>query len=213
MIVGYHHLWYLAGLIGAALTMLLIQRASSMSLVILVLLAYLAAVMFQYAGNYQVITEDPLWSLYKKFVLHRNFLFFCFPFFCLGYLISKHQLHTKVSTAAVTVIGAIGLIGLVLESYVNFNMMPKYVPIDALLFLVIACPAIFLAFLKSDIKVHSKQIALYSTGIYLIHALILILLEKWTSLKATNMTLATAVLAVVASFLLIKIHKKVRYIL
>jgi hypothetical protein len=81
MLFGYFHLWYLAGMLGAALMMVAMARASSRLLTVAVIGTFLAGVAIQYAGSYQLLGDSYAAKIIGLSWPHRNFLFFSFPFF------------------------------------------------------------------------------------------------------------------------------------
>ena len=117
VIVGYYHLWYIAGMIGAAVILLVIRRFNSPTLIFISITIYLMGVIIQYAGNYHVVDNARLDNIININFVHRNALFFSLPFFCIGYLIHKHKIHTLISFTAAKVITAIGVVLLSVEIY------------------------------------------------------------------------------------------------
>ena len=74
-------------------------------------------------------------------------------------------------------------------------------------------PAIFLLTMKSRINGDSKQIAFYSSGVYLVHPFILDVLKYLIGFEGTLLTLSVFIIALAASYFLILANKRLNYIL
>lgn len=211
--LGYFHLWYLAGMIGAAIITMILARSGTRLLVISSIFAVSLGIAIQYADGYGLINSGFLRELAHFKTSHRNFLLFSFPFFCIGFLINKHQLqrHLTFKSALITTVVAIAL--LLIESYSNFARLGSNDPFDNLIALVLACPAIFVLFIKTNIQTDSKNLALYSTGIYLSHILIMSFISNIIKTTPTTLAIVTAALAALATSALIKMNKKFSFIL
>ncbi len=79
-IIGHHHLWYISGMLGAALILLLLHRCSSVLLIISILVSFFVGVGIQYLGNYHYFQEGVLDNIFNLEWVHRNMLFFSYPF-------------------------------------------------------------------------------------------------------------------------------------
>lgn len=211
-IIGFWHLWYLSGLLGAALVLIFLKRKTSVFLGALMALTFLAGVFVQYVGHYHLVKNPSIDHLLNLPWAHRNFFLFSFPFFCAGFLINKHSLQNKISDNAALMLGILGLALLIAESYLNFRQINEDRYFDNFLSLLFVCPAVFIFFIKQNIMGRSKQISLYSSAIYYIHALVLILLSKYINF-GTLLTLLGIVVSVVAAFVVIKINEKLKFIL
>lgn len=216
-IFGYHHLWYISGMIGAAVLLLITYKLPSVVLFILSITTFLIGVLIQYIGYYHILN----WPFFDKFFnfywLHRNAILFSYPFFCVGYLINKHSIQNLVSVKLAFSLSAIGLLALLGESYVNFTKAPRFEGessgFDNFFFLILGCPFLFILFTKIKIRGESKAISFYSAAVYFIHPLFLITLLKFTNLGPTLLTLVTILFSLIISPLIIKINNKLGYIL
>ena len=94
----------------------------------------------------------------------------------------------------------------------NYNYISKKDPLDLMFSLFLVCPLVFILFLNKHISGNSKNIALFSTALYLIHPLFQNIL-KYYSLNSSQSFIITVVLSTLASILLILIHKKFKFIL
>jgi surface polysaccharide O-acyltransferase-like enzyme len=213
IVVGYQHLWYVSGLLGAALILLIFQRFSSKILAVTVLISLLLGVLIQYLGNYHYFEGSILDKLFNMYWFHRNALFFSYPFFCIGYLINKHKIHDKISFKIASFYSVVGILLLILESYINFYQESRVGGFDNYLSLLVACPFIFILFTKLDISGSSKRIALYSSSVYFVHWFFLILFSTQTELESTSMTIACILTSLIASYFIIKINDRVKFLL
>ena len=213
IIIGYWHLWYISGMLGAAIMLLILRRFSSSFLSSTILIFFLVGVFIQYLGNYHYFEGSTLDKLLNVYWFHRNMVFFSYPFFCVGYLIHKHSIHEKITLKFAGALSILGVLSLLGESYLNFYHEGGEGGFDNYLSLLLTCPFIFILFIKFTISGNSKTIALYSSAIYFIHIFFLIIFHGYTKLGATFLTIATIIASIVSSYFIIKINKKVKYIL
>lgn len=212
-LIGYFHLWYVSGLIGAAIILIILKRISSQYLIAIIAITFIVGVIIQYVGNYHLLLGTTLDTLFNFHWTHRNFLFFAFPFFSIGYLINKHAIYKKVSVRIVLAFVIVGLALLFLESYINFYHSSKGESFDNFVSLIVFCPALFLLFLKQHINGYSKQIALYASAIYFIHVFVLSVLRHFADLHNTLLMIVGIVISIMMSFLIIEVNKKFKFIL
>lgn len=213
IIIGYHHLWYLSGMVVAAIILLLLRHFSLSFLISSTLVSFFVGVVIQYLGNYHYFEGGTLDTLFNEHWFHRNALFFSYPFFCIGYLIHKHSIHEKFGLKYVGVISALGVLLLLGESYLNYYQAGRDGGFDNYLSLILVCPFIFLLFIKLNISGNSKNIALYSSAIYFIHSLLLSVLRRFTELEPTLLTVTVILTSIGASYVVIKVNKRVKIIL
>lgn len=213
IIIGYHHLWYISGMLGAAVLLLALKRLSSILLIATIIISSVIGIAIQYLGNYHYFEGSVLDKLFNLNWFHRNALLFSYPFFGIGYLINKHNFHERFSLKSTVVIAAIGTIFLLFESYLNFYQEGSEGGFDNYLSLLFVCPFIFMVFKKMDIQGNSKNIALYSSAIYFIHSFILSVLRKFSELEPTMLTVSCILISVVASYFIIEVNKRLKFIL
>jgi surface polysaccharide O-acyltransferase-like enzyme len=213
IIIGYHHLWYISGMLGAALVLIILRKLSSSILTASILLAFICGVLIQYLGNYHVFEGTIIDTLFNFNWFHRNMLFFSFPFFCIGYLINKHSLQDAISFKVCCILSAFGLLALLGESYVNYYQEGRDGGFDNFLFLILVCPFVFILFMKSNISGSSKSIALYSSAIYFMHAFLLSVFRKYTHFDPTILTLINIIASIFCSYFIIKANTKLKFIL
>ncbi|WP_158768372.1 acyltransferase [Paraglaciecola sp. L1A13] len=210
---GYYHLWYIAGMIGAAVILLILRKLPSSILIISIILTFLSGVIIQYLGNYHIFEGTFLDKLFNTNQMHRNMIFLAYPFFCTGYLINKHSLPSKISLEHSFILSILAIGALLGESYFNFLQENRDGYFDNYFSLILICPIIFILFIKANIPGTNRNIALYSSSIYFIHVLILIILQKITALSPTYVMLFTILLSAFVSYFIIKINKRLKFIL
>ena len=213
IIIGYHHLWYISGMIGAAIILIILRKLPSVILVVTILLTFICGVLIQYVGNYHVLEGSVFDTIFNRAHYHRNMLFFSYPFFCIGYLINKHSLHNVVSFKLACILSAFGLLALLGESYINYYQENNDGGFDNFFSLLLVCPFIFILFMKSNISGTGKNIALYSSAIYFIHVFILSVFRKHTEFDGTLLTLITILASVFFSYFIIKANLKLKFLL
>ncbi|MBQ4829549.1 acyltransferase [Alteromonas sp. MMG017] len=213
IVIGYWHLWYISGMLVAAIIVMLFNNKSTSFLTVAILLTFTLGVAIQYLGNYQNFEGSLFNVLFNRNWFHRNAILFSFPFFCIGFLINKHKMHRKIKIQTAWWLAIWGLFLLFLESYFNFNQDSNEGGFDNYFSLIIVSPFMFIFFSKISIHGSSKSIALYSSSIYFVHAFFLLLLIKYTAFQPTALTFASILLSTVASYFIIKINKKVNYLL
>lgn len=211
-VVGFWHLWYLSGLIGAAMVLIFLQRKTSAFLFSLAVLLFFVGVCVQYLGHYHIVKNLFVDHLFNLPWAHRNFLLFSFPFFCIGFLINKHSLQNKMTHKTALILSLLGLALLITEAYVNFRQASEERYLDNLASLLLVCPVTFIFFIKQKIVGRSQQIALYSSAMYYIHALLLILLSRYINM-GTMLALSGVAVSIPAAFIVIKINEKLKFIL
>jgi len=213
LIFGYYHLWYIAGIFGAAILLLFLRKLSSSLIFLIIIITFIIGVSIQYVGNYHFSENPRLDKLFNTLWVYRNFLFFGFPFFALGYLFKSTNIHERISLKLSLLLSVIGFFTLILESYVNYIQETRDGGFDSFISLLLVCPSIFLVFIKLQIKGQSKNIALYSSGIYFIHLLFLDIFIRHTNLIGTSLTFSVFSISIIASYLIIRLHKKLKFIL
>lgn len=213
IIVGYNHLWYISGMLGAAIILIILRRLPSSFLLISIMLTFLSGVLIQYIGNYHILEVAIFDKLFNNHWFHRNMLLFSYPFFCIGYLINKHSLHNLVSFKSASFLSILGLLILLGESYINYYQEGRDGGFDNFLSLILACPLVFILFMKSNNSGKSKDIALYSSAIYFIHSFLLSVSRKFTDLEATPLTVAVILTSAFASYFIIKANDRLKFIL
>lgn len=209
-IFGYHHLWYLAGTILGGVLLFYTKNLATKIQFFLALSLFLTGVTLQYLGNFHFLfgKMDTVLNFYP---LYRNFLTVCFPFLMLGFLIYKLKLNERFRSYLIPLL-CLSIFILYVEAYVNYYYISKNDPLDLMFSLVLICPLTFMVFLNLNIKGTSKNLAIFSTALYLIHPLFQNVLKHY-SLNSVNSFIITLILSIVTSIFLIVIHKKFKFIL
>lgn len=213
VMLGYFHLWYISGMIGGAIMLLILRRLPSIILVITITLTFLCGVIIQYLGNYHVFEESVLDELFNYHWFHRNMLLFSYPFFCIGYLINKHSLYMHFTFKSASILSGLGLLLLLAESYFNYYQQGRDGGFDNFFSLLLVCPFIFILFMKFNIPGKSKNIALYSSAIYFIHWFYLIVFRRFTEFEPTLLTVCVILISAVTSYFIIKVNNRLKFIL
>lgn len=213
LVLGYYHLWYLPGIFGAASLVFLMRRCSSGKMVVISLLLYTVGLGMQYAGNYHLLNTNALDRICNTTWLYRNFLFFAFPLFCIGYLLNKHSIIDVMSRKKLWILTGFGMLLLACECLANYIAIPEFQDFDLYGSLLIICPALFLLVQKLELHGSVKTLAWYSSAIYFIHPLFILLLQRLTSLSQTPVTFIAIAASVLVSPALIAVNRKINVVL
>lgn len=166
---GYHHLWYIWGLLIATIIFYILKRyiENSTYLLILALFLFLVGYIVQW-----IIFEtygDQKWKY-----LSRNAFFLGFPFLYLGYYIRETQNKLNViKPVYFWLVVIVGVLILILEAYFSYKI--KFTQ-DVFLSLIILCPALFILILSNSkyiIDNDGIDVGQLATAIYLIHPYII----------------------------------------
>ena len=213
VLFGYLHLWYVSGVIGAGMILFLLRKAPSSVIGISILITYLSGVFVQYAGAFNLFKNSALDDLFDNYWAYRNVLLFAYPFFALGFLISKHSMQDFFSTRTTIITIVLGVVFLLLEASLNYLYTNNAGAKDSLLSLLLVCPAVFIFTIKRKTLSKGKELALYASAMYFIHVLFLNAFSKFTHIRETKLTMVLIAVSVIAAMFLVKVHKKFRFIL
>ncbi len=209
ILFGYHHLWYLIGAFWGGIVLFYLKKLSVSLLVFLAVFLFGVGYTIQFLANSHYFNGE-IDTTINKFFTYRNFLFVCFPFLTIGFLIKKYQIEKKFHpNFLLTVLLCFLVIG---EAYFNIEILKlnKKESVDLLLSLVVACPVLFIYCKNRLEKIDSKILANISTAIYFIHPLLMELI--FGEQNILNMFLFFSSL-LLASLALVFINKKVKYLL
>lgn len=212
-LIGYWHLWYISGMLGAALLMVFLKNRSPQLMMTLAAMAFVLGVMIQYAGNYHMLSGTVYDAAFNFHPSHRNAVFFSFPFFCIGYLINKYSIQDCVSLRSAFLGVAVGGLLLMSESYLNFTQPSRDGEFDNYVSLALVCPAIFILTLKLHFEGRGKRLSEYSSAIYFIHVFVIHLVFVFVDISGSLLTLVVIFFSVFASMLLVKVNRKLKIIL
>lgn len=207
ILFGYFHLWYLIGTLFSGVLLYFVKSKSWVvwSIIIFFLLGYIIQ-LFVY--------KDYIGENYYNIYLSRNFLFFCFPFMSMGYLIANKRINSYSPSIWLIIVG---ITSVLVESYLNFKLLGtgRLVSFDLLVSSFIVSPLLFLYVKNKEVIRNTKDIALFSTAIYLLHPIILdyIGLIDLQALPLIVQKLGVFIFIFLFSFILVLLNKKIKYIL
>ena len=213
ILVGHNHLWYLPAMIGAAAVLYFVRNLSSALLFSASIALFAAGAAMQYAGNYHLFSNPTLDKVVNTLWLYRNFLFFAFPFFCIGYLFKRTGYYKKIQRGHAIIAALIGIGLLMGESYLDFSAQENAQGFDIFASLIFACPFIFLVALSSQVQGSSKSLALYSTAIYFVHPLFIYAIDAYVTMGGTAKAFAVGIASTIAAAIIIKLNTRVKIML
>lgn len=171
-VLGFWHLWYLAGLLVAALLTVALRHQPPQRVMRLALLLFLAGVLVQYAAAYPWPGEPPLLErLLYSVHSHRNALLLSFPFFYLGVTLRAQRLHERISGPVVLALLPVSLLALLIEAEINVWFTAPGTQFDNMLFGLAAAPLLFLAVMRAPLRRGLPHLSELAIGIYLLHPL------------------------------------------
>jgi len=204
---GYLHLWYLIGTLFAGIILYVVKSKKWLAWCIIIL--FFLGYFIQLLLYLEYFNKD----FYEPY-LSRNFLFFCFPFMGIGYLLADKK-NNRFSPSLWVLFFVLLLV--LAESYISYKFLTKggLVSFDLMLTSLLAAPLIFLYVKNKQVLGNSKNIALYSTAIYLIHPIVLhhIILLDTMELSSIVQKLLVFALIFLFSYILVLINKKLKFIL
>ncbi|WP_431611492.1 acyltransferase family protein [Chryseobacterium sp. 'Rf worker isolate 10'] len=202
LLIGPLHLWYLIESLFAFIMFWVIRRLNYKILFSIFVICSITGICLQYMDIY---------SLQKiTMITYRNFLFFCFPFIFIGYSLNKFSVQEKKMKWNMLLL--LSIIILIVE--VSSNYIFGKGSFDILVSLYFICPLLFLIALNINIYSNKKTLALYSTGVYLVHWYILKLpIVNIFKLQGTPRIIFVFILSLILSWFLIQVKKKFKYIL
>ena len=147
--------------------------------------------------------------------MHRNFLWYALPFLNIGYVIRRTNFHKKFSKQVVINLLIISFSLLIIDSLISYYYLTGDEILNMNLSFLVLGPVMLISAFTFKIKsnLNSKLLSSYSIAIYLVHPLILFLIINVVPLSPTNLTFATIVGSVIASYILIQLNSKLKYIL
>ena len=213
---GFNHLWYLAALIPGGLTLYLLRNASNTVLITSAFILFLIGIVIQYTGQLHVFSEQPtVDKLINYPPLHRNFLLFALPLLLIGYVIRRNNFHTKLSKQFVINLLIISFAILVTENLITYYFITGEAILNTYISYLFLAPALLIAAFTFKITSNqdSKLLSSYSIALYLVHPFIIFLIYNTLTLSPTATTFVTIIASVIASYVLIQLNKKLKYIL
>lgn len=204
LVIGYHHLWYISGMVGAGVLTYFLRKKTNIG-ILLAIFFYLIGVTLQciHNGVCDVVSFNIESNNY-----YRNFLLFSFPFFYIGYAFNKFKIHEKIRKSRVYMLLFIAVAIYMLELAFVFNVSNMAVNNDIYVSLIFICPFAFILLLKGKATIESAHFSNLSTAIYLVHPLCLLIMKKLGVFDSLVVVVGTTLLAIFLSFTLIYIKKR-----
>lgn len=208
VIFGYHHLWYLIGTFFSGIILYFLRNQNSKLLIVLAVGFFLLGYGVQVLGNLHYFKNEND-SVLNMYLLYRNFLFVCFPFLTIGFLINKYKVDlSEYKNSSLLVI--LSVLCVVAEAFFNYKNISSE-STDILFSLIFASPLLFLYCQKIYVKTTSKILASFSTAIYVVHPLIM-KSDFYKDIQSFKILIFLAILIPV-SLALVYLNKKLKYLL
>lgn len=176
VVIGFYHLWYLVALIAAAFLVQLFRWTfgrRSGPLAVAAALAFACGLSIQYLGNFHVIPDAQIDTLFNTVNTYRNFLFFGFPFLAFGVLIARHEDRLTPYAAWFAPLLPLAFAALTAEWALNRLVNPENMVFDIYLSLALLCPVLFLAVKNWTLMGSSRNVGMFATAVFLIHVWVL----------------------------------------
>ncbi|HCW3713432.1 TPA: acyltransferase family protein, partial [Acinetobacter baumannii] len=121
--MGYFVLWYLIGVIFAGTLLYSLRNVKTSVLLAFALCLYIIGYTMQQIGNLHLFSGfvDKVLNWHP---ISRNFIFDCFPFLTIGFLIKKFNIGLKYKPSIIIVLFSIVLV--LIESRLNYVFISKY---------------------------------------------------------------------------------------
>ncbi|WP_447770473.1 acyltransferase family protein [Sphingobacterium faecium] len=212
VMTGYHHLWYLVSSIFAGIILFVCRNLSFPKLFISAVSLFIIGSTIQFIGKLHILNHN-VDLIFNELSSYRNFLFLCFPFLTIGFLINKFNVEKYFKPQFYLIILSILL--LIFESYLYFKYVDPNEGFDFLFSLIATCPLVFLYVKNLKIQGSSKNIATIATGIYLVHPYIIELSQYLTRQEVGYHFGQAGVLCLTAltTALLVLLNKKIKFLL
>ena len=213
LVIGYHHLWYLAGSLGAGLVLYWVRGWSDAKLLTAAVLLFLLGAAAQYVFNYVDSSHLVLNKLFNNYWLFRNFLLLGFPMYAIGFLIAKGRANA-LSDSTVLALTVLGVVALFVESSLIYFFHPVRDHFDNCFSLILACPAIFLFVQRRTGTLTTDLYAKVSTVIYFIHPYFIFALMGLVGMHTGTVLFLIAIgLSLLASPLVIALDRRLKLLL
>ncbi|OTL80109.1 hypothetical protein B9X62_20125 [Acinetobacter pittii] len=212
--MGYFVLWYLIGVLFAGTLLYALRNLKTNVLLAFALCLYIIGYAIQQIGNLHLFSgfEDKILNWHP---ISRNFVFDCFPFLTLGFLIKKLDIDLRFKPSLKLVLFSIFLV--IIESRLNYLFISKDESLDHIIAMIFAAPIIFIYVKNLKIMGENKNLALFSTAIFLIHPFFMLLYSFLTAhgflLNEIPKEFFVLFLTLVAGIVLVNLNRKFKYIL
>ncbi|MFA3129901.1 acyltransferase [Acinetobacter pittii] len=211
---GYFVLWYLVGVLFSGTILYFLRNIRANTLLFIALTLYVIGYCLQQLGNLHVFTGlvDKILNWHP---ISRNFIFDCFTFLTLGFLIKKLNFDLKYKPSLILVL--ISILMVIFESRLNYIYISKSEPLDHILSMLFAAPLIFLYVKNLKVMGENKNLALFSTAVFLIHPLYILLYSFPYEYGLLQIGLPIEIfvitLSALSAIVLVVLNKKLKYIL
>lgn len=209
IIFGYHHLWYLIGTFFSGIILFILRNQKPVLLLILAVFFFAIGYMVQVLGNLHFLKGNSD-SVLNDYLIYRNFLFVCFPFLTVGFLINKLNITLDNCRHSYLYV-FIAILLVIAEAYFNFKTISSE-STDILFSLILVSPLLFLYCQKIYVKTHSKVLASLSTAIYVVHPLIM-KSNFYKEITSEFKILIFLLILVAVSVFLVFLNRKLKYLL
>lgn len=197
---GYFHLWYIIGIAYSSILLYKIRNCSLRSIFFITVLLYLIGGLLQYLHAYQVIQIPNFY--------YRNFLFFCLPFFMMGFIIRK--LEQKKEFEINNVYLLISTILFLIEVGINLKFNNFKVGFDILFSFLFLCPILFIAVKKIKSQFVLPTIALVSSAVYFIHPFVFRMMQHFFQFNSIILVILTVLISCLLSLPLVTLNKRIK---
>ncbi|MET7036705.1 acyltransferase family protein [Elizabethkingia miricola] len=204
---GFLHLWYISHMLVASFFVWFTRKLSIKKGLILAISLYLIGCFLQYLANYS--KNNFITQYVSHLYIYRNFLFFCFPFFYLGYALNKGGFKFKNYIFYISIF--LFIIEITINTFLSYYYS-KDLNFDLLVSLIILCPLIFIKTKEILLISSTKYIALLSSGIYFIHILTFYFIDILISPTSSLLRiLLCSILSLILASILIIINKYLKF--
>ncbi|HGT2815321.1 TPA: acyltransferase family protein [Klebsiella pneumoniae] len=211
---GYHILWYISGLILSAIMLNCMRQLKPTHLLYISITLLVIGFFIQKAINAPEINIETDSEL-AKIVLYRNFIFDCFPFLCVGYLINRcnivERMH-KINTPVIMLALVLSISTFAFETWSNLSVYGEDKPIDLFISALPLSSILFFIFIRTTIIGRTKIMSNFATAIFFTHLLCIIIARKILSIihmeNEAIIYMLTFTLTTIASISLAKIKNR-----
>lgn len=219
---GYHHLWYIAGMIVGGSIIFISSKFQQKKVSVAAGAIFLIGVAIQYLGSYQLVSGR-LGELFSFNWVHRNALFTAFPYMWAGFLLRRNsnlpdrgqQAPSVFSRRMLWLCATVATLLVIIESTINSFAGANTKGFDNLISIGPAAILIFALAASSSMKLkHAKSVATISTAVYLIHPIPLHLTRAYAGTSSSiELFMATLTLTLLLCAPTIALAKRFRWLL
>ncbi len=177
-IFGFWQLWYLMALLLAGAILYVIKELKYI-MPVLIIIAILG-VIIQYTRSMVDLSGFALGTVITDDFFSRNFLFFALPYVYIGWIINKYNVQNRIKKKFLVPLLLIGLLGVVLESALQPELIVNVKFSRDLLFSnILFLPLLLICCLNLKVTVENTRLLRdFSTILFLVHPLAIIIANK-----------------------------------